>query len=904
MKREDTVHQIRRVLLLAAGRRDAPDSGGQLELPLGVSPEPGAGPEVGGLEGLGDLLHELALELVWLIQMEDGGLVESPLQEGRRRLRLGSVPGLRLVEEWKRPRHVSPAIDLFSSPHTPFTDGSAELREGPAAALSVDVLGAGRSEFGSPAGPARTREECFHAGLARARDLAARLELSLPEVQELVRRLYSLAVSMRPEEDLPGLIHGHGQRHRLVRMPRAKLGFKLDRERSRGQGIFSTPPEILRELSAGVLGPSLRLAGEMAGATTVVDPACGSGQFLLAAARALVALPGRDRTTRLRRMAGIYGVDLDPLAARTAAHNLSLWAAHFLQGRELPGTRTKTSRSAGASLFIGDQIDELFGPAFPAFLGKNVQMGNALLLEPSSFSPGFAWQRRFPAVFGRDNPGFDVVLGNPPWVSFGLRDRQIPMEEERAYFERHYPAGTQYKLTLYPLFIELALHLVRAGGHHGLLVPDSILSGHHFSRIRARLVESSDLLELALVEAAPWPGAQVGYTVFYAARRHGDHVPRPQTVRNRVLHADRQAARGARKKNVAQAFLPGTSGDGRAARESRYESAEVEVPSDQYRGTNGAPLRIFRDEEEFRFLRAMQSAPFRLKDVAWTYSGLIARHGQRSVQSKRMESRFLLRDKRGREVFRDEDATKNWRDALVSGAEVTPYRTAWDGSRLFVPDDPDELGKIYQSGFDLGRYRRPKVFLRQTGDRLIAAVDRDGLFCLNNLHLVGGKDTTKVSPLLLVGHLMSAPVQRIYRIYALEGARPLAQVDLKTVESLPYPADSEGHALGTGPPVPRTHPQCRQLLRQIARWLKDERFHLLTQCVVQAADAASRPFDASGPLCGREVLTLVFVRLLEMREVAAQPGSEEEPVVSGEQLQDILDALFATLFRLEAGVPA
>ena len=899
MKREDTVHQIRRVLLLAAGRRDVPGSSGQLELPLDLTVPSTSLADEDGLGGVGNLLHALALELVLLIQMEDGGLIRSPLQEGRRRLRLGSVPGLRLLEEWNHARVGDPLPSLFGPDAEPGSkDGVPSVR--PSRPPSLGDSGAGHTPTEVPA---PTRDQAFHDGLDRARSLATRLELSLPEIQELVRRLYSLAVSMRPEEDLPGLVHGHGQRHRLVRMPRGKLGFKLDRERSRGQGIFTTPPEILRELSAAVLGPALTLAGDQAGKLLVADPACGSGQFLLAAARSLVGLPGRDRGARLRRLTGVYGVDLDPLAARTAAHNLSLWAAHVLQDRELPGSR-RGSRRGEPPRFVGDEIDALFGPEFPTFLGRNVQIGNALLLEPSSFSPGFAWERRFPDVFARDNAGFDVVLGNPPWISFGLRDRQISMEEERAYFERHYPAGTQYKLTLYPLFIELALQLVREGGHHGLLVPDSILSGHHFSRIRARLVESSDLLELALVEAAPWPGAQIGYTVFYSARKRGDHVARPETVRNRVLHADRQAARGARKRNVAQAFLPGTPGDARNARESRYESAEVNVPSSQYRGTDGAPLRVFRDEEEYNFLRAMQSAPFRLRDVAWTYSGLIARHGQRSVQSKRIESRFLVRDKRGREVYRDDDATKTWRDALVSGAEITPYKVEWDGSRLFVPDDPDDLARIYKSGFDLGRYRRPKVFLRQTGDRLIAAVDRNGYYCLNNLHLVGGKDTTKVSPLLLVGLLMSAPVQRIYRIYALEGARPLAQVDLKTVESLPYPSDAEGQPIGVGSPAPRTHPQARRIVQKMSTWLAQGSFHAFADQVQRACETASRPFDSSGPLRGREVLSLILLRLLELRE-AAEVGTptEEEVRTDGETLQGILDELFSVLFQLEAGVP-
>ena len=255
-------------------------------------------------------------------------------------------------------------------------------------------------------------------------------------------------------------------------------------------------------------------------------------------------------------------------------------------------------------------------------------------------------------------------------------------------------------------------------------------------------------------------------------------------------------------------------------------------------------------------------------------------------------------------MYRDDDATKTWRDALVSGAEITPYKVEWDGSRLFVPDDPDDLARIYKSGFDLGRYRRPKVFLRQTGDRLIAAVDRNGYYCLNNLHLVGGKDTTKVSPLLLVGLLMSAPVQRIYRIYALEGARPLAQVDLKTVESLPYPSDAEGQPIGVGSPAPRTHPQARRIVQKMSTWLAQGSFHAFADQVQRACETASRPFDSSGPLRGREVLSLILLRLLELRE-AAEVGTptEEEVRTDGETLQGILDELFSVLFQLEAGVP-
>jgi hypothetical protein len=311
------------------------------------------------------------------------------------------------------------------------------------------------------------------------------------------------------------------------------------------------------------------------------------------------------------------------------------------------------------------------------------------------------------------------------------------------------------------------------------------------------------------------------------------------------------------------------------------------------------------------FLREMLRTPQRFAHVAWTYSGLIARHGQRSVQSEHAESRFLLRDRRGREVHQDPDASKKWQPALLSGSEVTPYRVEWQGGRVYLPESRTLLSMIYKSGFDLERYRRPKVFLRQTGDRLVAALDRDGLLCMNNLHLLGGGEASGVSPLLLLGLLMSRPVQRTYRIFALEGSRPLAQVDLKTVESLPYPVDSEGSPIGAGSPPPRTHPKSRALARVVDRAVESGTVDRLLEIASKASRVAAAPFEG-GPLTGRNVLALLFLHLLERREREASVTVEARPAggrrrrsrataeAAPSTIQPMLDALFDHLFQVRS----
>lgn len=909
LNRTDALNQIRRTLLLGARQGTPKANAGQFELallgePAGASTSP-ASPGDPDLQRMGSQLHDFLLELLLAIQMEVHGLVESPLQQRRRRIRLGSAPPLRCLHEWKPG---SPA---------PVPGSTAEERS-PVALETAQV--------------SRGREAYYQTTLRSAHALADDLDLGYTLVEEMAARIFPLALQASAEDDLPGLVLGHGLRYSLTRTPRGRLAFTIDRERSRRSGVFLTPPELVRELLEAVLRPLEETD------LHVLDPACGSGQFLIgAASRLLGSSEGlHEHPQRLRVLERVHGVDVDPRATRITAHNLTIWALERLrESIEGPGSGRRNGPSGEIH---GVVLDRVFEAECPYVLGTQVQAGNALLSEPSSFSPGFQWSKRFSSVFGRDNPGFDVVIGNPPWISYGLRDRAAADEEERTYFERQFPQGTQYKLTLYPLFIELALRLTREGGSHGFLVPDSVLTGHHFSKIRKHLLASAHLYELSLIEAAPWPGAQVGYTVIYAARKKAPDLPAPDRVRNRVLAPIRAQRGRARNRGLPPGFLdaldasrtgrdtassegsdhgatpaasalPDATGSARSSSISlpgtgngpALEGTEVWVPAARFKSGRGAALRIFRDSGEIDFLERVQAATLRVRDVAWTYSGLIARYGQKTVQSRRAESRFLLRDRRGRQVAFDEDAARRWCPALLSGSEVTPYRVRWGGGRVYLIDSREELARIFKSGFDLERYRRPKVFLRQTGDRLIAALDRESYFCMNNLHLIGGRADFRVPPLLLVGLLMSEPIQRTYRIYALEGSRPLAQVDLKTVESLPYPTDASGHPVGAGEPPPRTHPQSRKVLRYVDRALKGSNLEAVLKLVGRARDSAERTFE-EGPLRGRDVLTLALTRIVEYQETwaRAEKGTRngEEGSIHYGDLQGVIDGVYGLLFRV------
>jgi methylase of polypeptide subunit release factors len=826
--------------------------------------------EPGGFDAISEQTHSLLANLITLLFLEMEGLVESPLnRRSRARVRLGAPTRCRLLAEWEAPAEES------------------------AATISLFANGEGTPSLPSGLGP----EAFFREILKVARSTAAWLWLDANLIEELVRWLMPVIARCDPEDDPVGWIHAHAQRHRLVRGPGTRLRFQVDRARGRSQGVLYTPPPLTEALVEAVLSCRAQgaspaqapLFGEPSGeevvmaargtalplsagsSTRILDPACGSGQFLLSIARRL--LNGTDRapgSTKpedvLEIFRSMYGVDLDPGAARLAAFNLSIQAVRALchsQGADAPA--------------VVKWLQERLGPGFPWFLGTQIHQGNALLLAPHPEGTTFRWTDRFAEVFEGERPGFDIVIGNPPWVSYGLRDRAGAEEEEAAYLRRLYTFGAQYKLSLYPLFIELALRLTRPGGLHGFLVPDSFFTGRHFSRIRDHLLETCRPLLFCLVESGPWPGVHVGHTAFYCVRR----LPAPDAIGPVTTSVLRLAPSGRHRRQSASsaasaAVLPLFTGTG-------DREGPVMVDPIVFHKTPHHAFRIYRDRRERDFVDSMERTPLRFEDVIETYSGLIARHGQESITGPR-EGEFVLRDRGGKIVLRDPEPGPRWRRALHSGSEVEPFRIRWHGGLVYIPDDYDILRRVYKSGFDVERYAVPKVFLRQTGDRLIAARDESALFCLNNVHVLTARTAPRIEIRFLCGLLMSGPIHRYYQSIALEAGRPLAQVDLVTVRGLPFPCDPTGVPYGEAP-TSRQAPRAaltnilQRLDESIARGRAEGVVDLVAELAPSAAD--------------RDCVTAAVCRLVEIIEREEKPGQAKAQVVAREALDRAVAVLFS-----------
>ncbi len=262
------------------------------------------------------------------------------------------------------------------------------------------------------------------------------------------------ALTVGPWRDRPLEAFGQLYEALLAARPHERLNLR------KLTGSYYTPEALTRivvERAFLALAANALTTADLERPLRIVDPALGAGAFLLQAGRVVSRQSGRAPALVVQRE--LFGVDVSPLALAVA--EASLW------------------------LFAADPRLEL------AQAGKNLRLGDALC------SPVMAARL---GVSGIDWPelmvghaGFDLVIGNPPWVAFAGRAAQPLPALLRAHYRRNFKSFRGYP-TLHSLFVELSARLCPRGVL-ALLIPSPVADLAGYRHVRSCLSETHTVCE-------------------------------------------------------------------------------------------------------------------------------------------------------------------------------------------------------------------------------------------------------------------------------------------------------------------------------------------------------------------------------------------------------------------------
>lgn len=329
-------------------------------------------------------------------------------------------------------------------------------------------------------------------------------------VEELYYPLCNFEFSVMPVEIL-----GNAYEQflgKVIRITPAR-GVKIEEkpEVRKAGGVYYTPQYIVDYIVKNTVGKLIDgKAPKDIETLKIVDPACGSGSFLVGAYQFLLSYhldyyyreqkrltaiidnkntalkekkdsiklraelpltPDGKLTTKIKKQIlvnNIYGVDLDANATEVSKLSLLL---KCMEGETAASVKTIT-------LNLNDRV-------LPN-LDENIKDGNSLIdtdIYDSSIDFGeekkikpFSWKKQFPIVFKQG--GFDVIIGNPPYVQPLILDGN-----SQKYLHEKFIANTD----LYSIFIEKSINLLKENNQLGFIIPSLFIKGVRYETLRTVL---------------------------------------------------------------------------------------------------------------------------------------------------------------------------------------------------------------------------------------------------------------------------------------------------------------------------------------------------------------------------------------------------------------------------------
>ncbi len=371
----------------------------------------------------------------------------------------------------------------------------------------------------------------------------------------------------------------------------------------------------------------------------VVDPACGSGAFLVKVFDYLLeenrrvgeligGLFSQDQVYKDILKNNIYGVDLNEESVRIT--QLSLWLKTAQRGKKL------------------------------TYLDKNIRVGNSLIDDYLiAGSKSFSWEEEFKEVF--DAGGFDVVVGNPPYVS--SRDTKMSIAE-KGYYSKNYTT-LKDKPNTYLLFTEKFIKKTKKNGYFSFIIPNAWMGIDSAELLRKYLLFETSVKIITNIPGYSFDGVNVETVII-------------------VIKKEKSEANEVKFKTIT---------------DNIYENSYLQVKQLRWASNRNYLFDIRSNDDDFKLIQAIKSESLELQELFTVKSGLQAYEvGKGNPRQTKEDVKNHIYDRKHKE---SEETFK-----YLQGRDVDRFKINWTGDWLLYGDFLSQPRSFQQ-------FSNPRVLVRE-----------------------------------------------------------------------------------------------------------------------------------------------------------------------------------------------
>ena len=348
--------------------------------------------------------------------------------------------------------------------------------------------------------------------------------------------------------------------------------------------------------------------------------------------------------------------------------------------------------------------------------------------------PFFLWKLYFAEVFTGENPGFDIVIANPPYVPI----TKIVLEDRKIYTNKYRSAVGRFNLFYF--FLELTGNITKSKGTSHFIVPDRLLLNTQVEGLRSWLLKENQIIEIVSFDEVVFEAVVDSILILFSNNKNEINEIR---AKNKVTIKTLQTA------------------------------DNLIIPIEYFTTSPSMQFDLNYNVNTFRLIKKIQNQSLPLEKLSETKDGII----QGAVDDILFLSNPI-----------DTDSKR-----LLFGKDINRYCLNFNNNWISYKPlymmiiEKERVGVGKGPGLRLRKpeiFEREKILSRQTADRIIATLDDSNYYYSNTLHGTSITDEN-FNIKFVLGILNSKVLNWYYKSITAESGKVFAQIKIALLRKLP-----------------------------------------------------------------------------------------------------------------------